>query len=228
VLFSLAVVVFVLVVIFPKFQELFESIRDQLPVTTVALMAASDFLRQHWLLSTVAFVCAVGGVLAWLGTPAGERFMDQLKMRTPVIRDIFIQVYLNQSLNVIGLALVSGVPVTAAVKASQEVVRNRLFARFLDTVRQEVNNGRGVAFGFSQGAFVPPMVREMIATGERSGNLGKVMLRIAEFYSRELNKRIALLAKVAEPFMLMVMGVVVGLLVASLILPIFKLSRAIH
>jgi type II secretory pathway component PulF len=228
ILFSLAVVVFVLLVIFPKFQDLFESIRDQLPGTTLALMFASEFLRNHWLLSPIALGLAIAGLLAWVRSPAGARLVDELKMRVPIISDIFIQVYLNQTLNVIGLALVSGVPITAALKASQGVVANRRFAKFLETVREEVNNGRGVAFGFNQAAFVPPMVREMIATGERTGNLGKVMLRIADFYARELNKRIAVLARVAEPFMLMIMGVVVGLLVASLILPIFKLSRAIH
>jgi len=149
-------------------------------------------------------------------------------MRTPLVGDIFVHAYLNQTLNVIGLALVSGVPITVALKASQDVVGNRVFSRFLETVRQRVNEGHGIASGFNQAAFIPPMVRQMISTGESSGNLGKVMLRIADFYARELNKRIAVLAKVAEPLMLVVMGVVVGLLVASLILPIFKLSRAVH
>lgn len=226
--FSLAVVIFVLVVVFPKFQDLFESIKDQLPGTTLALMWVSEFLRNHWLLTLVALGAGLAGLLTWINTPAGARLVDQLKMRTPVIRDIFVQVYLNQTLNVIGLALVSGVPITVALKASQDVIGNLVFARFLETVRQSVNNGHGVAASFNQAAFIPPMVREMISTGERSGDLGKVMMRVADFYARELNRRIAVLAKVMEPFMLMVMGVVVGLLVASLILPIFKLSRAIR
>jgi len=228
IVFSLAVVVFVLVVIFPKFQDLFQSIRDQLPWTTLALMGLSDFLTKHWLLSAVGLGAAVAGVLLWMRSPAGERLVDDLKMRIPIVGDIFLQVYLNQSLNVIGLALLSGVPVTAAIKASQEVIPNRRFARFLEKVREEVNNGRGMAAGFAETPFIPPMVREMVATGERTGELGKVMMRIADFYGRELNRRISILAKVAEPFMLMVMGVVVGLLVASLILPIFKLSKGIH
>ena len=228
VVFSAAVVVFVLVVIFPKFQDLFQSIRGELPWTTLALMALSDFLAKHWLLSLVGLGVAVAGVLLWARSPAGEALLDDLKMRIPIIGDIFTQVYLNQSLNVIGLALVSGVPVTAALKAAQEVVRNRGFARFLEKLREEVNNGRGMAAGFAETPFIPPMVREMVATGERTGELGKVMMRIADFYGRELNRRIGILAKVAEPFMLMVMGVVVGLLVASLVLPIFKLSKALH
>ena len=228
VIFSLAVVVFVLVVVFPKFADLFESIKDQLPGTTLALMAVSEFLRSHWLLTFVMLAAGLAGMLTWINSPAGARLVDELKMRMPVIRDIFVQVYLNQTLNVIGLALVSGVPITVALKASQDVVGNLVFARFLETVRQSVNNGQGVASSFNQAAFIPPMVREMISTGERSGDLGKVMMRVADFYARELNRRIAVLAKVMEPFMLMVMGVVVGLLVASLILPIFKLSRAIR
>jgi type II secretory pathway component PulF len=226
--FSLAVVVFVLVVVFPKFQDLFESIKDQLPGTTLALMWISEFLRTHWLLTFIMLGAGVAGLLTWINSPAGARLLDELKMRTPVIRDIFVQVYLNQTLNVIGLALVSGVPITVALKASQDVVGNFVFTKFLETVRQSVNNGQGVAASFNQAAFIPPMVREMISTGERSGDLGKVMMRVADFYARELNRRIAVLAKVMEPFMLMVMGVVVGLLVASLILPIFKLSRAIR
>jgi type II secretory pathway component PulF len=226
--FSLAVVIFVLVAIFPKFQDLFASIRDQLPATTLALMWVSEFLQNHWLATLMALGAGLASLLAWIRTPAGTRLMDELKMRTPVIGDIFVQLYLNQTLSVIGLALVSGVPITVALKASQDVVGNRVFSRFLETVRQHVNEGHGIASGFNQAAFIPPMVREMISTGESSGNLGKVMLRIADFYARELNKRIAVVAKVAEPLMLVVMGVVVGLLVASLILPIFKLSRAVH
>src|SRR5712691_4758253 len=109
--FSLAVVIFVLVVIFPKFQDLFASIRDQLPASTLALMSVSDFLQNHWLLTSVVLGAGLGALLVWIKTPAGARLMDELKMRTPVIGDIFVQVYLNQTLSVVGLALVSGVPI---------------------------------------------------------------------------------------------------------------------
>lgn len=228
IVFSLAVVVFVLTVIVPKFQDLFESIRDQLPLATVVLMAVSDFLAKHWLATLATLSAAATGAWLWTKTPRGEWLIDDLKIRTPFLGDIFMQVYLNQTLNVLGLALISGVPVTAALKASQEVIPNRRFARFLEAVREEVNDGRGIAAGFRKAPFIPPMVREMIATGERTGELGKVMMRISDFYGRELSRRIGIVAKVAEPFMLVVMGVVVGLLVAALILPIFKLSRGMH
>ena len=226
--FSVAVVIFVLVVIFPKFQDLFMSIRDQLPAPTIVLMFLSEVLRKYWWLILLLLGGGLSLLAAWLRTPAGKRTVDQIKLRTPVVRDIFIQIYLNQTLGVLGMSLANGVPVTAALKAAQEVVDNCVFFDFLQTVQRHVNEGRGVAAGFVEAEFMPPMVRQMIATGDQTGNLAKVMTRVAEFYGRELNKRIATLAKAVEPVMLLVMGVVVGLIVASLILPIFKLSRAVH
>lgn len=226
--FSVAVVIFVMVVIFPKFHVLFMSIHDQLPAPTLVLMFLSDILRNFWWLILLLLGAGLVAATAWLRSAAGKRTVDQLKLRTPVVRDIFIQIYLNQTLGVLGMSLANGVPITAALKAAQEVVDNCVFFDFLQKVQRHVNEGRGVAAGFVEADFMPPMVRQMIATGDQTGNLAKVMTRVAEFYGRELNKRIRTLAKAVEPIMLLVMGVVVGLIVASLILPIFKLSRAVH
>lgn len=228
IVFSIAVVVFVLVVIFPKFEALFSSIHDQLPITTIALMAISAFVRHYWIFILIGLGISVWVMLSWIKSSAGRLTLDKLKMNVPIVKDIYIKIYLSQTLSVLGLSLANGVPITAALKASQDVVRNLVFTKFLDNVREQVNEGRGIAIGFKDSPFVPPMVRQMIATGEQTGNLGMVMSRVADFYERELTKRITVLSKSIEPIMLIVMGLVVGLIVVSLILPIFKLSRAIH
>ena len=228
IVFSFAVVLFVLVVIFPKFKDLFVSIKDQLPGPTIVLMFLSDLLRNHWLVICLAAAGAVAGLIAWIRTPGGIRAIDELKIRTPVIGKIFVQVYVSQTLRVLGMSLGNGVPVTVALRATQDVVANSVFAAFLNDVLKSIEQGRGMAAGFGEAAFIPPMVRQMVATGEQTGNLARVMHRIAEFYERELNKRITAFAKAVEPLMLVVMGVLVGLIVAALILPIFKLSRAVH
>jgi type II secretory pathway component PulF len=226
--FSIAVVIFVLVVIFPKFEALFASIHDQLPITTIFLMALSSLVRHYWPLIVLGVGAGGWGMWAWVKSSPGRHVLDHWKMSFPVIRDIYTKIYLSQTLSVLGLSLSNGVPITVALKASQEVVRNVVFARFLEHVRQQVNEGAGIAIGFQNSPFVPPMVRQMVATGEQTGNLGMVMTRVADFYERDIAKRINLLSKAIEPVMLIVMGVVVGLIVVSLILPIFKLSRAIH
>jgi type II secretory pathway component PulF len=226
--FSVSVVIFVLLVIFPKFEVLFASIYDQLPFTTIVLLSLSAFIRHSgWLLLLVLGV-TVWGTRYWLQSPSGQRCLDQLRLNLPVVKDIYRQIYLYQTLSVLGMSLSNGVPILAALNASQGVVSNYLFAQFLEALRVHVNEGRGIAIGFTESPIVPPMVRQMVATGEQTGNLGLVMTRVADFYERELSKRITVLSKSVEPVMLIVMGVVIGLIVISLILPIFKLSRAIH
>ncbi|MCK6390198.1 MAG: type II secretion system F family protein [Azonexus sp.] len=227
IVFSIAVVVFVLVVIFPKFEDLFSGIRDQLPLSTLMLMAASNFLRQYALQIVAGLALAVWALIAWMRSPEGRRIVDQLKLRLPLVGDLYARIYLSKTLGVLGLSLSNGVPITIALKACQDVVGNAAFGAFIEDVRTRVNDGRGIAAGFQNAHFVPPMVRQMIATGEQTGNLGKVMSRIAVFYEREISKKVTLMSKAVEPVMLLVMGVVVGVIVASLILPIFKLSSSI-
>jgi len=228
VVFSIAVIIFVLVYIFPKFSDLFQSIRDQLPWPTLALMFASDMLRNYWWAMVGVLAIAAFLFTHWMRTPEGKLAVDRLKMRAPVIGEIYVQIYLCQTLGVLGMSLANGVPITAALKAVQDVVDNSIFFDFLRNIQRHINEGRGVAVGFLESEFIPPMVKQMISTGDQTGNLAKVMSRVSDFYGRELNKRIAVVAKGVEPIMLLIMGVVVGLIVASLILPIFKLSRAVR
>lgn len=226
--FSGATVLFVLVGVFPKFSEMFQRIRDDLPLSTRFLMALSDTLRLHWPFWIAGALALAAGLALWLRQPATRTAIDAFKLRTPGLRDLFVQVYLTQTLRVLGLSLANGVPMVDALHACRELVRNATFRTFIDDLRVQVTEGRGIAYGFRQSPFVPPLVQQMIATGEETGNLAKVMTRVSDFYERELTKRIGMLSRLAEPVMLLVMGGVVGLIVASLILPIFKLSRAVH
>ena len=139
-----------------------------------------------------------------------------------------MQLYLVQSLRVMGLSLGNGVSVMDTLASCRDVVDNSLYRRFINQVEAKVQEGEGLAAAFSEAEFIPPAVRQMVSTGEETGNLPRVMSRVAAYYERELDKRLAAFARAVEPVMLIVMGAVVGLIVSSLILPIFKLSRAVH
>lgn len=226
-LFSVAVIVFVLVVVFPKFGSMFASIYDQLPPTTRGLMWLSDILRQHW----VTIALGIGGlgvaIRQWAVSDAGREQLDRARLGLPIVRSVFVEVYLVQSLRVMSLSLANGVSLTDTLASCKEVVANRMFRRLFSRVERSVQEGSGIAAGFKEDTILPVLVKQMISTGEESGNLPKVMARLADYYERELTKRLAALSKMAEPIMLMIMGVVVGIIVSSLILPIFKLSRAV-
>ena len=227
VLFSFGVVVFVLVFVFPKFAELFARISDQLPGSTKVLMAASHALINYWwLFIAVMLLLAIAGHY-WLRTPHGIETMDRLKLSVYMIRDIFVQLYLVQSMRLMAMSMDNGVSVMDTLDACREVVRNNVFNRFIAQLQVHVEEGAGFSTGFEQASFIPATVKQMIRTGDDTGNLPQVMAKVADYYERELEKKLALFARLVEPIMLLVMGAVVGLIVSSLILPIFKLSRAV-
>lgn len=227
ILFSIAVVVFVLVVVFPKFAVMFERIADELPASTMLLMAASNALINYWWLFLSGLVLTVAAAYYWLRTPHGIEVLDRLKLSVYVIKDIFIQLYLVQSMRLMSMSMANGVTAIDTLEACSEVVNNSVFNRFIASLKSQVKEGAGFASGFDQIDFIPPTVKQMIRTGDSTGNLAHVMGKIADYYEKELEKKLTLFARMIEPIMLLVMGVVVGLLVSSLILPIFKLSRAV-
>jgi len=144
-----------------------------------------------------------------------------------VIGEIVVLFQLVQFMYVMSLAMGNGVAALDALRSCREVVSSASFRDFVRALEANVQEGRGLAVGFQDASFVPDLVRQMVATGEESGSLPLVMGRMAAFYEREWKQRLATLAKLIEPAMLVVMGVVVGLIVSSLILPIFKLSTTV-
>ena len=227
ILFSIAVVIFVLVAVFPKFAVMFERIADELPASTIFLMAASNALINYWWLFLSGLVLMLVAATYWLRTAHGIEVLDRLKLSVYVIKDIFIQLYLVQSMRLMSMSMANGVSAIDTLEACNEVVDNTVFNRFIAQLQINVQEGAGFAGGFEQADFIPPTVKQMIKTGDSTGNLAHVMAKIADYYERELEKKLTLFARMIEPVMLLVMGVVVGLLVSSLILPIFKLSRAV-
>lgn len=225
--FALAVVVFVLVVVFPKFADLFSQIADQLPASTVFLMASSEVLQRHWVLLSIGLALALAGLKFWSATAAGARHLDWAKLNLPLLRALFVQMYLVNALRVLSLSLGNGVGMMDSLHACKYVVKNSLFQQFTGQVETQVETGNGVAAGFQGTSFIPPIVEQMISTGEETGNLPKVLGRLADYFENELSSKLNTLSRLAEPVMLLIMGGVVGVIVSSLILPIFKLTRVV-
>ena len=203
-------------------------IHDQLPITTRWLMALSDVLRRFWIPILIAMAVGMRLLTSWLEKPQGVAALDRALLATPGVREIVIQLNVVQLLRVMGLSLGNGVGMVEALRSARESVSSEYFRGFVDRVEAGVNEGRGLSSGFEREPLLPELVKQMIETGEESGNLPAVMGRLADFYEREWRRALGIIAKIAEPAMLLIMGCVVGLIVSSLILPIFKLSRAVH
>ena len=226
--FAFAVVVFILVYVFPKFTEMFSSIQGSLPTITLVLMWLSDVTRQYWWLM-IAFAIGMAALfLSLLSQDSGKRKINDALTRLPILGRLIYEIYLIQSMRIIGLSLNNGVTLTEAIKACKEIGNNSHFQAFIADIQQNLTDGQKFSRAFDTTFFIPSLVKQMVKTGEESGKLGLVCSKVADYYQRDLSKRLNTLAKIVEPVMLLVMGVVVGLVVSSLILPIFQLSRAVH
>jgi type II secretory pathway component PulF len=227
-LFSLGMVVFILAVVFPKFGQLFKSIQDQLPITTIYLMKLSHLITNYWWGLAIGLSALVVAGSLFLQSQQGRELVDRLKLSLPGIKSIYIQIYLIQMMRILALSLKSGVNLMEALELCKDVVQNAVFVRFIEGLSNDVMEGRKLAQGFKNSDMIPPIVKQMVTTGEETGNLELVSDRIAEYFQNNLEKLLKIMTKAIEPLMLLVMGVVVGVLVSSLILPIFKLSHAVH
>lgn len=226
--FSVAMVIFILAVVFPKFGDLFTSIQDQLPATTIFLMVLSHLIIHYWWAILIGLTGLILLFVFWANSAGGNRSLARIKLKIPGLNNLFLKIYLIQTMRVLGLSLANGVTLIEALNLAKDVVKNSVFHDFLDQLSHDVTQGRTLAYGFKTTPFIPPIVQQMISTGEETGKLALVTTRIADFFQKELEQILGFISKAIEPLMLLVMGVIVGLLVSSLILPIFKLSHAVH
>lgn len=225
---SVLVVGFVLLWVFPKFTELFSSMGDNLPFLTVLLMRISAAIRDYWL-ALLAALGIVGGVI-WhsLRQPEVRERLDRFLLNLPLIGPVLIQVHLVPTLRVLSLSLANAVPVLKALTATREVTTSSAFRAMIDKAIQNIEEGQSLSKVFAESRFMPSLAREMIITGEATGNLALVMGRLCDYYQKQLEQRLQMLAKLSEPLMLLIMSLVIGGIVSALILPIFKLATTAH
>ena len=221
---AVAVVIFVVVGILPKFMVLFAGKERLLPPTTRFLMALSLSLRGYWW----AYV-AGGGALIILGaafwrSPPGQALKDRFLVSTPMVAPTFNKILTCRLLRTLGNLMESHVPLIEALDVTRTTFANRHFIAFVDQIREHVREGGTLSSVFARNPYVMETVKQMVATGEEVGKLPKVMLRLAEFYDTEIQRDLKIIASLVEPAALVIIGAVVGLLVSSVILPIFRIA----
>ena len=157
-----------------------------------------------------------------------RRIWNRVKMSRPIAGKLYAEAYLFQLSSTLGLLLGSRVPHLEAIRIARNVVRSPWYEDFFANLERNVEAGRGVTPAFQEAAFFPDTVKLMVSTGESSGALDTVMGRLADHYREELESDIRRLSSLLEPAMLVGMGLMVGFIAISLIVPILRMSRAIH
>jgi len=222
------VVVFVLVGVLPKFTAVFAGKEHILPLTTRFLMALSASLREYWWVYLIGCSGLVIGLKLFKDSAQGKTLIDWSSIKLPLIAGMSNKINTCSMLRTLGHLMESAVPILQALDVTRDTIKNQYFGQFIEQIQEHVRQGGKFAQPFSNYPFILDSVKQMVTTGEEIGDLPNVMLRLAKFYDAEVDRELKTLSSMIEPMALIVMGAVVGVIVSSVILPLFKLSHALH
>jgi len=224
---AVAVTIFLLTFVLPRFAMVFKGKEDVLPWPTIFLMGLSAFMVQWWWAVVLAMV---GGVVAgWFAakTDSGAIFMDRLKLRVPVFRRMFRALYISRSLHTMGELVNAGVPMLDTLSITGEISGNVMYRGLWKRVHAAVKQGKKISFELTKTTLLPQSVVQMVSAGEESGKMGEVLDEISDFYAKQLREAIKTVTSMIEPIMIVFMGSIVGFIAMAIILPIFKMSSIV-
>jgi len=219
--------IFLLAWVLPRFTTLFEGKEALLPMPTLALIAISNFMRSYWYLIVLGVGGAITAFCLLVRTPSGRWTWDKFKLRVPLFRKMLRALYITRGMHTMGELINAGVPMLDTLKITADVSGNLPYRQMWEKVRSAVKEGGKIAHPLGNQTLLPANVVQMISAGEESGNLGEVMRDVSEYYASELRNTIKSTTAMIEPLMIIVMGLVVGFIAMSIILPIFKMSQLV-
>jgi len=222
------IVLFILIsFVVPTITKVFEDTRQALPLPTTILISLSSFLRDYWWL-VLALSAGLTVLVRYLvHQPQGRRTWDQLKLTLPLFGDLNIKIAAGRFGRTLGSLLQSGVPLITSLRIVQNIFNNVLLADVIDDATEDLAKGGSLSKILKASLWFPPMLVQMIAVGEQSGTLEKMLKKAAESYEQEVEVKILALTSMIEPVMILIMGLMVSFIVVSILLPIFEMNQLI-
>ena len=218
-----------LTLVLPTFSGLFNSLGSELPAYTQVLITISDFLRSWYMLGVVVAIVGIAWALKnWYMTKQGRFVLDLTFLQLPVIGDILRKVAVARFTRTFGTLTRSGVPIVTALEVVKDSAGNEVLARAVEAVQAKVQEGGTINGPMGESKLFPPMVTQMVAIGEETGQLENMLEKIADFYDIEVASSVEALTSLLEPLMIVTLGGLVGAIVVGMYLPIFTVISKIQ
>lgn len=226
--FGLLTVIILLTVVLPRLFTMLKEMLRVLPLPTLILLRVSEFLQHYWGAVLLVGVGAVAGIRWFARSPGGREFIDRFKLRVPVLGQVFLASALSRFARTLGTLVKSGVSLLPALKIVENTIGNLALGKLIAQVSEETRGGDSLAAPLRKLGVFPRTVIQMIAVGEESGQLDSMLLKVAEIQEREMRAKTKNLISLLAPALILLVGALVGFMVIALLLPIFKMSRAIR
>ena len=223
----LVVMILMFVFIVPKLSAIIKDSGQVIPFSTKIVFGLSDLLINYGLFVIIGFVLFVLYILRMTKTESGQVYLDRLKISVPVFKNIYIKLYLSRISDNMDTMLSSGVTIIRAIELTSVVVGNRVFEDLLKDVAEKIKSGSSLSDAFSMHKEIPTIMAGMIHVGEETGSLGSILKTLGKFYSREVNEAVDTMVSLIEPMMIVALGLGVGLLLTSVLMPIYNIAGGV-
>ncbi len=227
--FSVLIVTGIMIFVIPKFQEIFKDFKTTLPTLTMYLLQTSDIIANHfgWL-AIMGGPFAIFFLVKLIGkSKLGRRMLDTLKLKIPVFGQIMSKTSIARFTRTLGTLLAAGVPILDALNITRDTVGNVVFEGALQKVHDAIREGESFAGPLRAAKVCDTLVTNMIDVGEETGDLDKMLMKIADNYDEEVEVLIGSLVSLLEPIMVVTLGGIVGTIVVALFLPLVKLIQSV-
>jgi type IV pilus assembly protein PilC len=225
---AFVVVVVIMIFVIPAFKEVFSSFGADLPAPTLAVIAMSEFFVAYWWL---VFGVLGGGLYffmqAWQRNEKVQRFMDRALLKMPIFGTLVEKSTVARWTRTMATMFAAGVPLVEALDSVGGASGNSLYADATKKIQQEVSTGTSLTMAMTNANIFPSMVIQMCAIGEESGSIDHMLGKAADFYEAEVDDMVAGLSSLMEPIIIVVLGTIIGGIVVSMYLPIFKLGQVV-
>jgi len=224
---ALGVVIILLVFVIPVFVGMFQDMGMELPFITRMLIGASEFVQTKWYILIAAVVLIVGGFKFYSSTEVGKMTLSGIKLKAPIIGQLTRKVVASRFSRTLSTLLASGLPLLDAIEIVSKVVDNHTVQKGLMDARDQVSKGMPLSKPIEEMGVFPPMITHMVRIGENTGQLEPILNKVADFYDSEVETAVSQLTTMLEPLIIVVLALVVGVVVISIIQPMFQMYQGL-
>lgn len=226
--FGVLTVIALLTLVLPRLFGMLQEMLTDLPLPTLILLKISGFLHNYWFVLLIGLGAAAIASRWYIRTPRGAELCDKAKLQVPILGAVFRAAALGRFARTLGTLARSGVSLLPALKIVENTIGNRVLAQQIARVAEDTRGGHSLATPLRKLGVFPRTVVQMIDVGEETGRLDEMLLRVAEIEERHMRARTKTLISLLAPLLILVVGSMVGFMVIAILLPIFRMSRAIH
>ncbi len=213
--------------VFPQLGPIFEESKVELPLITKILLGLGNFFADWWLIIAIVFIALIILLIDYFKTEEGQAVLNQTMLKVPMIGPLLKKVFITRFAESVSVLIRGGIPIAQAIEISGDAIGSAIYQEALHDTANSIRGGELLSVSLSRHHhYFFPMVSEMVAVGEKTGKLEAMFSRIAAFYTKEVDAVVNNLVELIQPILMVVMGLLVGLLFASILVPIYNLAQS--